>query len=44
MQAWLAQHPRRTHPGTRYIPETYGLTEAGLAEAYAGYRTKRGYP
>lgn len=44
MQRWLADHPRRASSGTRYLPETYGLTAAGLRAAFAEYRARRGYP
>jgi hypothetical protein len=43
MRAWLAKHPRRPSGGSRYTPETYGLSAEGLMELYRPYRQRRGY-
>ena len=43
MRAWLDVHPRRKDKGTRYDPANYGLSENGIASAFADYRRRRGY-
>jgi hypothetical protein len=43
MQAWLEAHPRRQGKGARYDPADFGLTGKGIANAFADYRTRRGY-
>jgi hypothetical protein len=37
MAAWLAANNREARPAHHYVPETYGLTEAGLVHEFAFY-------
>jgi hypothetical protein len=37
MERWLAGSERPAHPPHRYAPETFGLSEATIREAFADY-------
>lgn len=43
MRGYLAANPRGAHGPHRYSLDTFGLSEAGVAERFAAYRTRRGY-
>jgi hypothetical protein len=37
MKAWLAKQAREPRPPHHYTPEQFGLSEAAISEAFAGY-------
>ncbi len=40
MESWRADHPRGERPPHEYSLEDYGLTEAGIKDAFSAYRAK----